>query len=329
MFKIFAWVDRAGHWCGQKLVDVRAIPRLRESLGMVPTFATVQTYNEDGDVLFCPLYADFDCKQDPSRAMADARYVVYLLGEMSNVVPDIYYSGGKGFHLLIPYRVEHGSGHLVAKNFFQSLASTLPTLDPSVYRTQALLRLPNSPGSRPGKWKIQLTRHELMTLSMPEIEELGSRPRQPFNEFDAAKINDEFLSYVEAAKMAVPKFQPASLSGGTDEPVTPCIERLFLTPPDVGQRNHVVMLLARSFRLRGISEGDAVSAMLALPHWEELEREERGMVRKTFRSVYQSRRPSMVGCKTGFSADLMRQFCDPFCWFNEKPQEFRIGKRVG
>lgn len=326
--KYFAWIDRAGWWCGQKLVDVRVIPALRKSLGSLPNFATVQTYDDGGKVLYCPLYADFDCKADPAKSLADARYVVYLLGEMSNVTPDIYYSGGKGFHIIMPFKLEGELGHLVAKHFFEHLASDLPTLDRSVYRTQAMLRLPNSPGSRPGKYKVQLTRHELMTLSMSEIEELGSRPRRPFSEWDESQINDEFLSLVTAGYKALPK-NTIMLPVDSDEPMTPCLSVMLTTAPMEGERNQTAVLLARAFRIRGVPESETLSLILAHHHWAEIDKTERGMVTKAVRSVYHSRRESRVGCKVGRDAHLMQKFCDPFCWFNEKPTEFRLGKSAG
>lgn len=327
MKKIFAWKER-GYWCGQKLVPISAIPHLKEAVGSNQSFATVQTYDDNGGVMFCPVYADLDGK-DPKQAQFDAQYITYLITQMTNVIPDIYYSGNKGYHIIIPYKIEHPQCHLIAKHFFQYLCMELPSLDKSVYRTQALLRLPGSPASRPGYYKIQITHCELMTMTYNQIEELAKVPRiGVINEFDASNLNDEFLAIIEEGKRRVPTFNGSLVSylGDLGEEMTPCLARILEEPPEIGMRNKVVFLLGRLFKKCGFTAAQTVELLLSKPHFQDFEKE-RG-VSSVINSLFKNGKPSVIGCKTGGDADLMRHYCDPFCHFNEDSFDL-FGKKTG
>lgn len=318
VYKVFAWQFN-GYWCGQKLVPVTAISSLKFQLKDRPTFASLQTYDEQGNVLHCPVYADLDGK-DPVKAQEDAQYLVHLLGDMTNIVPDIYYSGNKGYHIIIPYRIVHEHCHLIAKYFFEYMAMGVKTLDKAVYRTQSMLRLPGSPASRPGFFKIQITRKELMSLKHKDIEELARVPRiGQIDEFDIEKLNDDFFEAIEMAKNKIPKWDGKNIDGylaDIGQEMTPCLEEMLTTEPEVGTRNQIVYLLGRLFKMCGFTEADTLSLLTTYQHWQDYERAERG-VSRTLSSLWRNGKPSAIGCKTGRDADLMQSYCSPLCKFNE------------
>lgn len=318
MYKFFAWQER-GFWRGQKLVKVSSIPSMKKAVGGLQSFASLQTYSADGEVMFCPVYADLDGK-DPKQAQHDAQYIVYLLGEMTNLIPDIYYSGNKGYHIIIPHKIEHPQCHLVAKHFYDYLAKDLRTLDKSVYRSQALLRLPGSPASRPGYFKTQITKDELMGLSHDAIADLAKVERiGQINECDTSKINDEFLAVIEEGKHRVPTWhgQPLqSYLGELGNEMTPCLVRMLEEPTDQGARNKTVYLLGRVFKKCGITEAQAIEMITSKPHWQSFEDSDRG-VTSAIKSLYKSSKPPVIGCRTGADAELMQALCDPFCHFNK------------
>lgn len=319
-FKYFAWQER-GYWRGQKLVPISSIPAMRQAVGQSPTFASLQTYNEAGDVMFCPVYADLDGK-DPGRALEDARYIVHLIGEMTNLIPDIYYSGNKGYHIIIPYRIDHPQCHLVAKHFFEYLAKGLTTIDKSVYRSQALLRLPGSPASRPGYFKTQISRAELANLSHGDIADLARVPRiGVIDECDMAQINDEFLAVIAEGIRRIPVWNGQSVSGylsSLGEEMTPCLVTMLETNPQPGLRNKTVYLLGRVFKKCGFTEQATQELLLTKPHFADFENTERG-VSSALRSLFRSSKPVVIGCKNGSDAELMRSFCDDLCHWNDTP----------
>lgn len=302
---------------------------MKVAVGNCPSFASLQTYDAMGNTMFCPVYADLDGK-DPKKAQDDAQYIVYLIGEMTNLIPDIYYSGNKGYHIIIPHKIEHPQCHLVAKHFFEYLAMDIPTLDKRVYRTQSLLRLPGSPASRPGYFKVQITKQELMGLSHEGIAELGRAPRiGSIDECDLSKLNDEFLEVIEAGKRKIPVYQGQAFSEflkDLGEEMTPCLAKMIETPPQTGVRNQTVLLLARLFKKCGFTEQATLELLLQRQHFADYEGSERG-VSKVLSSLFKSNRPSVIGCKMGNDAALMKSFCDPLCWFNEEHLDLRFKKK--
>lgn len=323
-YKFFGWQVEKGYWRGQKLVPLSAVASMRQTLSDRPTFASVQTYDEQANVMFCPLYADLD-GQDPKQALFDAQYIVYLLGEMSNIVPDIYYSGNRGYHIIVPYLIEHPQCHLVAKHFFEHLAAGITSLDRRVYRTQAMLRLPNSPASRPGYYKVQLTKSELMTMTPPAIAELAKMPRVGrISEYDGAQVNDEFLGMIAEGIRRIPRYTGQVLAEYMRElgdELTPCLVRILEEGAGKGQRNQGALLLGRMLKKCGFTQGAATEMLLHRKPWQDFEDDERG-VSRCFKSLWQSNRMSVIGCKVGSDASLMQSFCDPMCWFNEEKFEF-------
>lgn len=328
MLKYFCWKDEKGYFCGQKLVSLGAVNSLRRAVADRQHFATIQTYDKDGDVLFSPLYADLD-HINPDVALADARYIVHLISEMTNLIPDIYFSGNKGFHLIIPYKIEGSLGHWISRYFFEYLSKDLPSLDRKVYRDKAMFRLPNSPASKPGYFKVKLTKTELMKLTMDQIREIGTKPRdQVINECDMAQINDEFLAVIEDGKRNLPVYKSEHierLSGSMREEMTFCIQSMLSRPADEGERNRICQLLARFMRKCGTSIEDSLELMYKHEHWKTYEHDERG-VSKVFRSIWQSRREPMIGCKNGRDSDLMKSHCHQLCWFNERRMQIRFGR---
>lgn len=165
-------------------------------------FATVQRYaNEskvDGEAFLAPLYFDLDYDADPNVAQADAVKIVdFFLQELDIKETDvrIYFSGNKGFHILIDERAlgikaqadlhrvyKHIAGYLRYR-----LGNTetvedengkpvekvvpLPSLDMVVYTVKRMLRLPYSRHQKTGLYKIELSRKELGLLSLDEIKE--------------------------------------------------------------------------------------------------------------------------------------------------------------
>lgn len=321
MYKYFAWRDEYG-WRGQKLIGLGAVESMRRLMAKKEHFASPLTYDETGKILFCPLYADFD----GASALEDVRYAVHLIGEMANVIPDIYFSGNKGFHLIIPFKVTGDRCYLVSRYFFEYLAKDLPTLDKSVYHTRALLRMLGSPASREGYFKVQISKSELFGLSLDQIRELArTNQNREIDECDVSKLTQEFHTVLQDAVRNLPewKVRPAySATFGSE--ITPCIERMIDEEPTQGWRNQTVQLLARFLKKVNFTEEGAMEFLLAREHWKAYEDRERG-VSKAVASIFRSKREVLLGCRTGRDAELMKEKCHSLCWWNEHRMQIRFG----
>lgn len=176
-------------------------------------YASINYYSEDhfhefkktGSVLGIKdvqtdiLAFDFDCKEDLNRARQDALTLIGRLRELFKIKPnqiEIYFSGMKGFTLslkmakfLPPFKV----GHLA----LNILGTDLLTLDPSLYNSSRILRIPNTKHKESGLFKISLTYKELQTLNLDTIKEYALEPRELKLVTDVVEIPDEMVNIPE------------------------------------------------------------------------------------------------------------------------------------
>lgn len=319
IYKYFAWKEK-GYWRGQELLSIPQIEALLAVHGWKKeVFASIQQYDEFGNCLRSPLYFDFD--GEPERVIADVRHFVQASEFVINVTPKIFFSGNKGFHLIIDYLVEHPQCHLLVQDFARELAA-VPTLDMKVYRTQSLLRIPGSPGSARGFHKIALTRKELFAMSFEEIRELSrTEQHRAVLHASAEKIDSSVMdAWLKTALAKLPSYDNINSILAHSESVgmemTPCIQRLLTEPQPQGNRHESLFILGRFFKLCGLDLASAKAAIEINEHWALYEQQERE-VTKTLKSIYFSRRPVTLGCKgASVSASLMRDNCDRHCPFS-------------
>ena len=129
--------------------------------------------------------ADFDCAEDLNRAREDIVRAMTTLRTCYEVPPQAVraaFSGSKGFSLEIPATLFGGfapAANLAQR--FKRLAAVLfpdyPTLDTVIYESVRLWRVVNSRHGESSLYKILLTFHELQTLSVEEIRQLATSPR--------------------------------------------------------------------------------------------------------------------------------------------------------
>ena len=102
----------------------------------------------------------------------------------------IFFSGNKGFHLLIPSELvapDHKPSTQIP-NIVSSVVRELTTYaDHNIYHTIGLLRVPYTMNSKSGLFKIGLTYKQLCESSIEKIKELAKQPR--FFENDPILVN--------------------------------------------------------------------------------------------------------------------------------------------
>ncbi len=281
-------------------------------------FASIQAYDKEGTCLHSPLYFDFD--GDPKTVQSDVQHFVAACEFVVNITPMIYFSGNKGFHLIIDHPIEHAQCHLLVQDFAEEIAM-VKTLDKKVYRSNSLFRIPGSPGSAKGFYKIPLTRNELFTMTFPEIRELARHRRQIDHKHDPSKIDAAVMeAWLEVAISKLPTYNTAAHLDQHSESIhmeiTPCIHTLLTTPPRSGERHEAAFLLCRFFKLCGLDQSGALAAITAQTHWDAYEKED-GDITKILKSVYRSNKITQLGCKgKSASAEIMRSHCDRMCHFS-------------
>lgn len=326
--KYFAY-KQGEYWNVNALLPVSQIRKTLTALNWKKeVFASMQSYDEYGNCLYCPLFFDFD--GDQITVLKDTRAFINACEFLLNITPRVYFSGNRGFHLVIEHMIEHPQCHLLIKDFAEQMVS-VSTLDKSIYRTNSMFRIPGSLGSDHNYYKTLLTRTEIMTLNFDQIRQLSTTQRMIDDQHDPSKIDEDALS--EWLKIAIPELPDLTNltvleSQGDDllTELTPCIKHMITKPIPTGGRHEAVFIIARFFKKCGIDHETSLKAILRYEHWAEYEQKRE--VSKVFKSVYCTTLQTTLGCRgPSVSAETMRAYCSDFCHFSPDFIEMNINDK--
>jgi hypothetical protein len=173
------------------------------------------------------LLFDIDRAGDLGAALADTRTLTRLLlsryGPHTDPGVGVYFSGAKGFHILVELLLGIGFTPTVpatCKKLALSIAAKAGVrIDTACYDHQRLVRLPNSRHPSTGLYKRFLTLDEVFVLDVPRIKELARHPAgfpvPAAGEFipeleadwnDAAAESPQVSAATPEGKPVVPKF---------------------------------------------------------------------------------------------------------------------------
>jgi hypothetical protein len=247
-------------------------------------FCTVQRYankarGAKGESFIAPLYFDLDYKQDPAVSQADAvKLIDFFINELEVTETDIYvyFSGSKGFHILIDFRaldIKPGPDlHKIYKHIAGYLIQRLGlrALDLVVYTASRMLRLPNSIHSGTKLFKIELSIAELKTKTLDEIKAMAAGPRlypviDPAQRKAAADMRpkavlfyeDKAKEWREAAATSVKKFAE-EFTFRKDRPPVCVTDILEGGWKKDGDRNQATVQLAAYYKEAGHSKDEAL-----------------------------------------------------------------------
>jgi len=280
-------------------------------------YATYMKYvepDQDNSALVAPLVFDFDDKDNIEQARLDTIKVFGIFYDRFGVEASIYFSGNKGFHLIIPEVVLglQPSYHMI--DVFKTLALNIKkqykidSLDMSIYDRKRLLRLNNTKNEATGLYKVQLTRDEL-SLTVDEIKSLATGPRDGF-EMDLSltlEFNEDLkLAYEKLEKTMQDslkeknKYQPKSVG---DVKLLPCVKALLKEGAAEGERNASCYTLALFMKSQEMTEEEAFKVLSGFSGLEDRE------VRQSIKSAY--KHDKHFGCNNN---DLVQRFCNKkFC----------------
>jgi hypothetical protein len=350
----FDLVDFAAHY--QKgfrnhIVSVRDVPALMQSFNHYGCFATYFFFSDElltymsaqSDVsspsisgyrgkVWAPFVAiDLDDRELMPAWEAAKRLSALLLEEWSvnSDALQIYFSGAKGFHLMLDTRV---FGRVMpSKNLptvFDSLrrhlAQEIPeplreSIDLSIKDRVRLLRLPNTIHETSKLYKIILSPTELNHLSLEDLHELARTPR-PLTMTDetgflpranvaenpaAAEMFDRIRRQATrlTRKPFVYRFRrPPDLS----HLEFPCAgaQKIWESHIEPGQRNNCAIRLVSELRLLGLTEDEAREKLF---EWNERNSIElpAAELESVVHSGYQHRFPYRYSCRDR----ILRQYC--------------------
>jgi hypothetical protein len=350
----FILVDFAAHY--QKgfrnhIVPIDEVPALVESFERYGCYATyffysdeVLTYMSAQAEASTPTIAGYEGKvwapflpidldhPDLAPALEAARYLSSFLLERWQVDPNamqIYFSGAKGFHLMLDTRVfgkilPSKNLPLIFDSLRRHLALEIPepfrnTVDLAIKDRVRLLRLPNTIHEKSKLYKVSLSLDELRRLSSAEIRECAQTLRVLTLTDETGLLSHADVKENPAAgqlfqhirrqlkkltrKPFVYRFRrPADLTQLT----FPCaaLQKIWESHIEPGYRNNCAIRLASGLRLLGLREDEAGDKLL---EWNE--RNTIGLpsdeLQNVARSAYQRRFPYRFSCRDA----ILRRFC--------------------
>jgi len=132
---------------------------------------------------------DFDAEDNPQESMYDVKRFVEWIGVEDLAV---FFSGSKGFHVMIPFNYfpltpnEHLPNQL--KDLAKYLKEFYPTLDDSIYNYNRKFRVPFTKHEKSGLYKI------LVPLNLLNDEDINIEDiKQAAGELDLSEIKKDFI----------------------------------------------------------------------------------------------------------------------------------------
>ncbi len=327
-YKYLAWINDRGDWQGHQLLSdpqrVSVIEALDWKQEIHQSFAN---YDKQGDITSYLIAFDLDNK-DWDQVLFDTQTVVYAL-ESIDVPSWVFYSGNKGFHIIVPYVVMAGLHSLRCVRYIAGEFGHNPSMDFGIYGSRSLLRLNGSPASTQGCYKVPVSRVELFAARTKHgISKMARAPREVKREpvsKDRLDENSDLQSLIAGgvrySKSELARFKEhfATDKLVVDEHITPCLKRLLTEPVLEGNRNTTVFILARFLKICGMSFDEAYTFIMQFKHMKQLQ-EDTYEISKVFTHVFDfgKKRKSFLGCKGGGSdAILMRELCHETCHFRD------------
>jgi hypothetical protein len=252
------------HWKRIPITDVRGWVDENPETEL---FNTVQQFRSDvsktQEEHHCPFYLDID-NNVLEKSLDDSRkFVDYILSSFGDIPIRVWFSGSKGFHILLPQELLGAVDGSKLTYHWQYLAGyfakelKITTIDKGSYTLPRLWRIENTPNYKsikkegdPLLYKIPLSLYELGHLTIVDISDLARKPREFIDEEDDIQVVPA-LSLLYGQSKEVFERSKQVVLGETrpielDKELPPCISYVFQNGGilRLGYRNRTSMVLA-------------------------------------------------------------------------------------
>lgn len=229
------------------------------------SYATVYRYDspkQDTANLLAPLYIDMDIddiennfevlKRDLALVIRQLRILLKL--KESEI--EIYFSGSKGFHLIVNERVLGIEPDKKLNEKYKLIAVKLKTytitkcIDTRIYDKKRLFRIENTINTKTGLYKIPVKYNQIKEMNYDELRALASSPKtiiklskQVNKESNIAF--DSLIAGLEEENKRTINFKVARDFMKNKE-LLPCVKYILQNGANKGGRNNITMALASS-----------------------------------------------------------------------------------
>lgn len=312
MYRYFAW-NSNGYLNGNTLMHVSKIQRILK-ISTKDCHVSIQHYDKEGNSLRCPIIFDID-----QESLLDAYNIMLQIVEdiewEYSVEPRVYYSGNRGFHVVIPFMIEHSRCHEIARSMATNISNDIDT---QIYRRQGLIRIVNTLHPKSGLYKVEVT-DSLHCLD--NILQLAKTKQLAKNL--TSVTSSELVECAERIADSLPDITnlesyPQYLTDLFSD-MTPCLKALWNIDRLIeGHRHRSILILVSYFYTRGASKDRLIELFSSHALYRTIPKE----YNKVINSMC-SRPPLRdIGCRHGVHAEFLQSMCKSPCWFKDKYRDF-------
>jgi hypothetical protein len=268
----FIWIELAGFLSNGKMLrgefvrkdDTKTISSRRNQFNNTGIFSSISFYEKPDFTsrFITPIYFDIDCMDNMETARRHTLILCELIADRLGIDYEhlrIFFSGGKGFHVLLPCEIFTPEPSNLTLRLYRQMAVNarkqgVVSVDTSVYTGRRLWRLVNSINEKSGLYKIPLRHKELMHSSMEKITE-KARQAGPEDFFLPAKACPSAQEWYLKAIERIAKINAGQNKAADNDKtgfkkgwrIPPCIKKLKRSNLPDGERHSVYLVLARFY----------------------------------------------------------------------------------
>ena len=230
------------------------------------TYRTIYTYDSkdlNQANYIAPLYFDLDMdniEENYEYLLRDLKIILnrlkFIFKLKENNI-ELYFSGSKGFHILIPYEIfgfepskEINKQYKKIASYFKSFSIT-KCIDTKIYDNKRLFRVPNTINSKTQLYKVPVTLRQLNSMTYTDLKEYASQP-QHLNYTTNKAFNEQARISFDNLLEAINKKEREHINAKVadqyikQKKLLPCVEYILQNGACTGCRNNTAVALANS-----------------------------------------------------------------------------------
>ena len=262
--------------------DKDSFNKFTEKFKNTDVYYSVFAYYDKEDVENCPLYGplyfdldtDLDTEQGFKDVKKDTLLVIEYLRQDLKIPLEyirIYFSGAKGFHVLVPPEVFGTPPEENLNVIYKVIALTAnkntvhKRIDPQIYDRRRLFRIPNTVNRKTGLYKVPISLKTFRDMNLASIRKYAEKPKKlhappPGLVKEARDKYFELLYKLYTAKKRKRKKRNGPPPGYEKE-LLPCVEAILAEGVSEGVRNEVTVGTANSLFQAGYDYDEVLQIM--------------------------------------------------------------------
>ena len=281
------------------------------------TYSTIYKYdnkNQDMANIIAPFYIDLDIEdleKDFDKLKRDIMLLTRKLKTLFKLTDEniqYFFSGSKGFHIIIPYSIFGIKPCKDLNDKYKMLAIELKSytitksIDTRIYDTKRLFREVNTINTKTNLYKVPITIKNIKEFSYEELIEYAKSPKEEYKidssynqEADIA-FNNLIIELKERQKRTINHKVAKQMLENKE--LLPCVKYILQNGAQKGGRNNTAMALASSLYQRNPNDYEEVLDIMKTWNIKKLdtplaERELENTVKSAYRNVQDGKR---YGC---------------------------------